>query len=67
MSTADDNRDDSPAGERRRRYFGRMLDVLADRGLPPGEARRELLSARRGQMSERLRALLARQAGRRAD
>lgn len=67
MSTADDKRDGSPAGERRRRYFGRMLDVLAERGLPSGEARSELLSARRGQMTERLRSLVAPQAGRRAD
>jgi hypothetical protein len=58
METFDDRRDMSEAGERRRRYFGRMLEVLVQRGLRRDEARRELLAARRGRLSERLRTLL---------
>ncbi len=66
METFDDRRDMSEAGERRRRYFGRMLDVLVQRGLRREEARGELLDARRGRISERLRSLLESGAERRS-
>jgi hypothetical protein len=59
METFDDRRDLSAAGERRRRYFGRLLEALQRRGMDRAEARAELMAARRGQIGAGLRALLA--------
>lgn len=51
-------RDESPAGQERRRRFGVLMKKLQDRaGLEPAQAREAILKALRGERSEALEAL----------
>lgn len=65
MESFGDRRDTSPAGEARRRAFARLQEALMRHGLDAGEARRELIAARNGALSERLQDII-RKGGHRA-
>lgn len=58
MEACSDRRDQTPEGEGRRERFARLIELLVARGLSREDARLELLAARQGKLSERLRALL---------
>jgi hypothetical protein len=59
MESFGDRRDTSPAGEARRRAFARLLDALMQHGYGADEARRELIAARSGHLSERLQDIIS--------
>ncbi len=54
MDQFENRRDDSPAGVHRRQAFGKILDLLRQRGLEASDARRELLKVVRGETSDLL-------------
>ncbi|TBW49240.1 oxidoreductase [Marinobacter halodurans] len=54
MDVFEDRRDDSPAGQRRREIFGKLLDRLSGQGMAIQEARRELKRLMRGDESPAL-------------
>jgi hypothetical protein len=62
MSDFQDRRDFSPAGGKRRQRFDELLHLIQGRGIDGAVARRELLKLMRGQKSELLDRLRAREA-----
>ena len=57
MDFFQDRRDTTAKGLKRRALFGRMLELLQQRGLTAGEARQELIALMNGRASEKIEAL----------
>jgi hypothetical protein len=57
MDFFEDRRDTTAKGLKRRALFGRMLELLQQRGLTADEARQELIGLMNGRASEKIEAL----------